>query len=991
MANLFQVQGFGALSEWNGQVSSAAADQAYQTMASLGSNSVALTDRIWTQTGTSNTVIADPAKTESDASLLAGFKAAESAGLSVVFKAAVSPLDGTPTSSMAPTDVKAFFASYTAEIVHLATIAQAGGVSTFAIGNEMSSLTGPQYEGYWTDLISQVRQVYHGAVTYAAATDEASHVSFWGQLDTIGVNTYPPLTSSETPTVQDLVNAWSEVPINPYYAAAFNYQSPVDFLHSLAEQYGKPVLMTEVGYASVDGTAINPGSASGDTPNPVAQADAYNAFFQVWSAQGGTWVQGVEFWQWDLSGVVNNTGYSVMGKPAEALVSQYFHGMGPVPGLVVAGTPDADNIDLGRGNNIINTGLGKDVISGGSGNDVIISGPESIAKLPTTTITLTGYGSVVDGVGAQAQVLINGQVVSGILEFKPATDPSGYQTFTVTFPNTGPITSLDIALINSTPGRALHLKDIAVNGVELSPSQATNASSPGSFDLYVRAIHFDTTNDQTWFTGATSDNDLVHGGAGDDIITGGAGIDYLDGGAGTDTAVYAGNRSDYTITVVGSQITVVDKVAGRDGTDFLSNFEQLKFADTTISTASLTSSQVQLSTADTLKLEAKDSQSVNSDGSINSVQYDGDGHLIQFATRYVDGSLDQLTFDTSGNETGETIRHADGSRDIYSYDIASQNITSQHVTTDASGHSILIEQRHADGTLALKQTVAPNGVKTLDQYDNLSHLVRETVVQKDGSYVQSSYASDGTRIGETLGHGDGSRDVYTYDISGKDYTSQHVVDDASGHSILIEQFHDDGTLALRQTTDTNGVRTLDQYDGLGHLAEQTVTQKDGSYVQSSYASDGTLIAETTRHADGSRIVDTWDIKGQTYSARHDVIDGSGHTIATTFDNNNGSQTMTANTAGVSLVSSALNDIMNGAGGDTFVFKQVSGNDVINNFRVGDSVGHDVIQISSSLVADLAHLTTEVVGHNTVIELGHNASITLTGVVAPLTSHDVLIV
>src|SRR6202000_92696 len=71
-------------------------------------------------------------------------------------------------------------------------------------------------------------------------------------------------------------------------------------------------------------------------------------------------------------------------------------------GMVVAGTPHADNIDLGRGNNIINTGLGKDVISGRSGNDVIISGPESIAKLPTTTITLTGYGSVVDGVGAQA-------------------------------------------------------------------------------------------------------------------------------------------------------------------------------------------------------------------------------------------------------------------------------------------------------------------------------------------------------------------------------------------------------------------------------------------------------------------------------------------------------------------------------------------------------------------------------------------------------------
>jgi RTX calcium-binding nonapeptide repeat (4 copies) len=991
MTNLFPIQGFGALSEFNGQVSSASAEQTYKTIASLGSNSVELTDRIWTQTGTSNIVTADPAKSESDASLLAGFKAAQAAGLSVVFKASISSLDGTATSSMAPTDVKAFFASYTAEIVHLASVAQAGGVTTFAIGNEMSSLTGPQYQSYWHDLIAQVRQVYHGQLTYAAATDEASHVSFWGDLDVIGVNTYPPLTSSETPTVQDLVNAWTDVPTNPYYAAAFNDLSPVDFLKSLSLQNGKPVLMTELGYASVDGTAINPGSAHG-AADPAAQADAYNAFFQVWSTQAGRWMEGVELWQVDLNNMPNPTGYSPIFKPAQDIVSQYFHGTAPIAGLTVTGTPVSDNIDLHAGDNVIVSGLGNDTVTGGTGNDVIVSGPETITKLATTTITLTGYGSVVDGVGAQAQVLVNGKIVSGLLEFKPATDPSGYQTFTVTFANSEPITSFDVALANSTPGRSLHLKDIAVNGIELTPSQATNASAPGSFDLYVRTIHFDTTKDQAWFTGATTDNDVVHGEDGNDVITGGAGIDYLDGGRGFDTAVYAGNRSDYTITVVGAQIIVTDKVAGRDGTDYISNFEQLKFADTTITTASLTTTQPNLSTADMLKLEAADSQSVNSDGSINSVQYDSEGHLIQFATRYLDGSFDQITFDTSGNEIGETIRHADGSRDIYTFGTAG-NAISQHVTTDALGHSTLIEQADADGTPHLKQTVDANGVKTLDQYDSLSHLVQETVAQKDGSYVQSNYASDGTRTGETLGHTDGSRDIYTYDIAGKDYTSQHVVNDPSGHSRLIERFHADGTLALKQTVDSSGAKTLDQYDSLGHLAEQTVTQKDGSYVQSSYASNGTLIAETTRHADGSRNVDTFGITGQTYSARHDVIDASGHTVATTFDNNNGSQTMTAYAAGVKLTSTTVNDIMNGshAGGDTFVFKQVSGNDVINNFTAGDGVGHDVIQIASSLVTDLAHLTTEVVGHNTVIELGHGASITLAGVVTHLTGHDVLIV
>src|SRR3981189_121540 len=108
MANIFSVQGFGALSEWNGQFSSASANQAFQTIASLGSNSIELSARIWTQSATTNTVIADPAKTESDASLLAGFQAAHAAGLSVVFKAAISSLSGTPTSSLAPSDVGSF-------------------------------------------------------------------------------------------------------------------------------------------------------------------------------------------------------------------------------------------------------------------------------------------------------------------------------------------------------------------------------------------------------------------------------------------------------------------------------------------------------------------------------------------------------------------------------------------------------------------------------------------------------------------------------------------------------------------------------------------------------------------------------------------------------------------------------------------------------------------------------------------------------------------
>jgi Ca2+-binding RTX toxin-like protein len=1048
MTGIFQYQGFGVLSEWNGQVASPSARQAMQAIAADGANSIEIVPRIWTSTATSSTVIADPTKTESDASLIQGIANAHADGLSVVLKPNISTLDGNSSSALAPGDIAAFFSSYKAEIVHLATIAEQSGTEVLAIGNEMSSLSGVQYQSYWTDIISSVRAVYHGELTYAAATDEASKVSFWDQVDTIGVNTYPPLTASTTPTVQDLVHAWTEVPFNPYYAAAFGYKSPIDFLQSLSEQYGKPVLMTEVGYRSMDGTAIRPGAwTSGGTVDVGEQADAYNALLQVVSAHGGNWLKGIELWQWDLNNQYSAIGYSVMGKPAEAVVSQYFHGQGAVPDLIANGSAVADIIDIGRGNDVINGGLGDDAIHGSAGNDVITGGPTAIGKLATTTVTLTGYGSVVSGVGAQVQILVNGKPVSGLLEFKLATDPSGYQTFSVTFDNPDQVSSLDIALMNSASGRALHLKDITVNGVALAPGDGTNTSSPGSFDLYVRTIHFDTGSHQDWFFGTQSDNDAIDGGAGDDVITGGAGNDIIDGGDGTDTAVFSGSLRDYSFSFTGNRIIVTDSVAGRDGTDRLSNIELLKFSDGVIGRSSIAAGAAGATADNSYQIQAFDDagnvtretvrhadgsldiyqrlitgkdyasehdvidagghttlierfftdgdlafrQVANTDGSVNRTDYDSDGHLVKFATGYADGSFDQFSFNGAGYETNETVRHADGSRDIYDYQLTGKDYTARHTVTDASGHSVLIEGFHGDGSLALRQTVDGSGVRTLDQYDSVGRLAQETVTQKDGSYVQSGYAADGDLVTETTRHADGSRDIHTYGITGKAYTSEHVVRDASGHSTLIEDFHADGTLALKQTMSADGVRTLDQYDGTGRLAQEIVTQKDGSYLQSNFDPTGSVTSQTERHADGTRVVDTFGISGQAYSTRHDAFDAAGHRLSTVFDQNDGSRVSTAYASGVTLNASAASDVLNSAGGDNFVFRQAAGHDVINNFRAGEGAGHDVIQIDSGIAADLAQLSIHIVGHDTVIDLGHDASITLVGVTAPLTAHDLLIV
>lgn len=299
MAGVFDIQGFGFKSDWNGEFRSGAAHSAMQGLAATNANAISIAPRLFTSSMTSNEVIADPGKTESDANIAATVADAHALGLSVLLKPMLSSLDGTSAHELRPSDVGAFFASYKTEMLDLARVAEQSGVEMLSIGNELSKLSGEQYRGYWIDLVDSVRSVYHGQLTYAAATDEAIHVGLWDQIDEIGVNAYPPLTTKTDPTVAEMVAAWNNVSANDYWAAAMDHKSPVEFMHALAVEHGKPLLFTETGYRSVDGANIAPGGWTGSSTQDVQeQRDAFDAFFQVWGAHGGSWFKGAHIWDW---------------------------------------------------------------------------------------------------------------------------------------------------------------------------------------------------------------------------------------------------------------------------------------------------------------------------------------------------------------------------------------------------------------------------------------------------------------------------------------------------------------------------------------------------------------------------------------------------------------------------------------------------------------------------------------------------------------------
>jgi serralysin len=83
--------------------------------------------------------------------------------------------------------------------------------------------------------------------------------------------------------------------------------------------------------------------------------------------------------------------------------------------------------------------------------------------------------------------------------------------------------------------------------------------------------------------GSAAGNKLT-GNSADNVLEGLGDDDTIDGGGGVNTAVFTGNKSDYIITKnpLSGTVTVVDKVAGRDGTDTLKNIKFVKFADETV-------------------------------------------------------------------------------------------------------------------------------------------------------------------------------------------------------------------------------------------------------------------------------------------------------------------------------------------------------------------------------------------------------------------------
>lgn len=153
---------------------------------------------------------------------------------------------------VAEADWHRFFAGYREFIVHQAALAERAGAEVFAVGTELHKTL--HREAEWREVIAAVRDVYSGGLTYAANWDEHPDVPFWDALDFVGVQFYYPLTESVPPSEAALIAGW---------------QRRLAELRSVSAQHGKPILLTELGYALSEQAALKPWSDAA-IGNPAA-------------------------------------------------------------------------------------------------------------------------------------------------------------------------------------------------------------------------------------------------------------------------------------------------------------------------------------------------------------------------------------------------------------------------------------------------------------------------------------------------------------------------------------------------------------------------------------------------------------------------------------------------------------------------------------------------------------------------------------------------
>jgi hypothetical protein len=246
-------------------------------------------------------------QTIEDSSLIKAIQRSCDSGFSVALKPHIDLLNGIPRYRIAPGNMKKWSEQYVAFIGKYLAIATTMGLPRFVIGTELDHVS---ETSEFIGIVSQARALYKGQILYAASYDHFVNAQIWKHVDALGIDAYFNLDNSSDYSMNTIMESW-------------NYW--LNIISEVASNFDKPVIITEVGYASREGVTKNSGSwESSASYNGKVQADCYKALLS--QADRFKKIIGIFWWQWELGevGGEGNIDYTPRGKPAEQVIKEYW-------------------------------------------------------------------------------------------------------------------------------------------------------------------------------------------------------------------------------------------------------------------------------------------------------------------------------------------------------------------------------------------------------------------------------------------------------------------------------------------------------------------------------------------------------------------------------------------------------------------------------------------------------------------------------------------
>lgn len=285
--------------------------EAYDSLNNLkektGANFITLVPNGLQETPQSEEIFYTTDATMSDEELTAMINYAHEIGLQVALKPTANCKNGTWRAyiNFFDKDVhcepkwRNWFASYTEFQLHYAKIAGETNCEMFLAGCEM--VMSERREAEWRRLISDIKSVYSGPVSYNTDKYQEDNITWWDCVDIISSSGYYPLK---------------------------DWEKELDRIEKVVKKFNKPFFFSECGCMSTEGSskAPNDWTVTGEV-NLKEQADWYTAMFEA--CQKRPWIEGFCLWDWAWKQYPpckagHQGGYDIYEKPAQAVVKKYY-------------------------------------------------------------------------------------------------------------------------------------------------------------------------------------------------------------------------------------------------------------------------------------------------------------------------------------------------------------------------------------------------------------------------------------------------------------------------------------------------------------------------------------------------------------------------------------------------------------------------------------------------------------------------------------------